>query len=87
MATKKAPATDIESALKELEGLVEALEQGELTLEDALTRYERGVALARTCQGLLGAAEQRIELLQGQAGADTLVPWTPPAGAPATPQD
>lgn len=87
MATKKAPAPDIEGALKELEGLVEALEQGELTLEDALARYERGVALARTCQGLLAAAEQRVELLQSQAGGESLVPWTTPAAPPAAPQD
>jgi exodeoxyribonuclease VII small subunit len=54
-----------EQSLSELEQVVRDLEDGELGLEEALARYERGVALVRRCQGQLGQAEQRILLLTG----------------------
>ena len=47
----------------ELEGLVETLEQGELSLEDSLKTFERGVVLARTCQEALAKAEQKVAIL------------------------
>ena len=52
-----------EQALTELEGLVDALEQGELSLEDSLAAFERGIQLTRTCQRVLDAAEQRVRIL------------------------
>ena len=54
---------DFEGALAELEALVERMETGELSLEDSLCAYERGVALSRRCQQALDAAEQRIQTL------------------------
>jgi exodeoxyribonuclease VII small subunit len=53
-------------ALTELEGIVAALEGGQLDLEDSLARYERGVALLRACQAKLGQAEQRVTMLMGE---------------------
>jgi exodeoxyribonuclease VII small subunit len=53
-------------ALTELEGIVAALEGGQLDLEDSLARYERGVALLRACQAKLGEAEQRVTMLMGE---------------------
>jgi len=55
---------DFESALKNLEEIVKELEEGELTLEKSLERYEQGVRLARFCNAKLNEAEARIEMLQ-----------------------
>lgn len=54
---------DFEKALQELEQLVEQLEKGDLSLDESLQRFERGVGLARTCQEALKAAEQRVQIL------------------------
>lgn len=54
-----------ERAMAELEAVVRELEDGRLGLDDALARYERGVALIQTCQSRLQAAEQRILVLTG----------------------
>lgn len=57
-------------ALAELEGIVSALESGQLELEDSLARYERGVALLRACQSRLAEAEQRVTMLMGEVESD-----------------
>ena len=53
---------DFEDALEKLETIVKELEQGELSLEASLARYEQGVSLARFCHGKLEEAEKRIEV-------------------------
>jgi exodeoxyribonuclease VII small subunit len=63
---------DFETALEELETLVEALEGGDLSLEDSLKAFERGVALTRHCQEALRAAEQRVAILAGDGDAESL---------------
>ena len=66
------PAVDtlnFEAALKELEGIVSRLEQGEVDLEDSIVLYERGQALKSHCEAKLKAAEGRLEkLVLGAAG-------------------
>ena len=52
-----------EKALEDLEKIVEAMESGELTLDQALKKYEEGVGLVRACQTQLTEAEKRIEVL------------------------
>ncbi|MBM4040898.1 MAG: exodeoxyribonuclease VII small subunit [Planctomycetes bacterium] len=52
-----------EKNLETLEQIVEELESGTLTLEEALERYERGVAAHKECAAILAAAEKRIEVL------------------------
>jgi exodeoxyribonuclease VII small subunit len=52
-----------EKALEDLEKIVEAMESGELTLDQALKKYEEGVALVRACQTKLTDAEKKIEVL------------------------
>jgi len=52
-----------EAALAELEGLVEKMETGELSLEDSLAAFERGVKLTRHCQSALQAAELKVKVL------------------------
>ncbi|HWC62409.1 MAG TPA: exodeoxyribonuclease VII small subunit [Rhizomicrobium sp.] len=68
------PAADVgtmsfEQALKELEGIVGRLEQGEVDLEDSILLYERGQALKNHCEARLKAAEGRLEkLVLGTSG-------------------
>lgn len=52
-----------ESSLKELEQIVARLESGELALEEALSKFERGIQLARQGQQTLQQAEQRVQIL------------------------
>ena len=54
---------DFEAALAELDTLVRKLEEGDLTLEQSLALYERGVQLSRFCHARLEEAERRIEIL------------------------
>jgi exodeoxyribonuclease VII small subunit len=57
-----------EAALKELEGIVSRLEQGEVDLEDSIALYERGQALKTHCETKLKAAEGRLEKIVLGAG-------------------
>ena len=54
---------DFEAALSELDALVKKLEEGDLSLAQALALYERGVQLSRFCHTRLEEAERRIEIL------------------------
>ena len=58
---------DFEKALAELEQLVETMEKGELTLEESLKQFERGVTLTRACQKALAEAEQKVRILTGNS--------------------
>lgn len=69
---------DFEKSLDELESLVRNLEQGELSLEQSLTAFERGVKLTRACQQALKSAEQRVEqLVQTDDGTLETRPFSP----------
>ena len=58
-----------EERLAALEKIVEELEGGSLTLDEALQRYEQGVAAHKACIETLAAAEKRIEILvKGESG-------------------
>ncbi|PJK12838.1 exodeoxyribonuclease VII small subunit [Lysobacteraceae bacterium NML07-0707] len=61
------PVADFEHALQELEQLVARMESGDMTLEDSLSAYERGVGLYRQCQGALQQAELRVRQLSDPA--------------------
>ncbi len=54
---------NFEKALEEFERLVERMEEGDLSLEESLKTYERGIELSRMCQRALDEAEQRIQIL------------------------
>lgn len=55
--------TDFESAIAELDGIVKKMEDGDLTLEQSMALYERGLQLSRFCHARLEEAERRIEVL------------------------
>jgi exodeoxyribonuclease VII small subunit len=61
--------------MKELETLVETLEQGDLPLEESLQAFERGVTLTRVCQQALDEAEQKVKILSGETDSAEPVPF------------
>lgn len=71
MAESPAPAVEqlsFEKALAELESIVQRLEQGKVELAESIAIYERGEALKKHCEKLLGEAEARVEKIR--LGAD-----------------
>lgn len=71
MAEDQRPAGEMtfREAMHELEGIVSVLESNTLELEEALAKYERGVALLASCQKRLAGAEQQVEVLMGELAA------------------
>ena len=63
---RKGPGSEVpfEAALKKLETIVEAMEEGELPLETLLQRYEEGTQLVQACQSKLEEAEIKIKTLE-----------------------
>ncbi|MNL69261.1 Exodeoxyribonuclease 7 small subunit [compost metagenome] len=57
-------ALSFEQAVEELERIVSALERGDVALDKSIEIYERGEALKKHCEALLGAAENRIEKIR-----------------------
>lgn len=62
--------------MTELEQLVEHMEQGDISLEESLKSFERGIKLTRTCQKALQDAEQKVRILLEKDGNQTLEPFT-----------
>lgn len=73
---KKSALPDFEAALTELEKIVEKMESGEQSLEEALKSFQRGVELTRSCQQGLKEAEQRVEKLLAENGDARIEPYT-----------
>lgn len=72
-AKKKKKTSDFESTIAELESLVDEMEHGDISLEESLKKFERGIELTRTCQKALQEAEQKVRMLVEKKQADTLV--------------
>ena len=68
MAKKKIENLSFEESLSELETIVQNLEQGELSLEDSMTLFERGLNLSQVSQEKLKNAEQKIQILLTKNG-------------------
>jgi exodeoxyribonuclease VII small subunit len=75
-AENDAPA-DFEIAMRDLQTLVERLEQGDMPLEESLAAFERGVMLTRICQTALKDAEQKVEILLKKAGETAVEDFDP----------
>ena len=85
MARKPAPDTpdaspvaDFEQSLDALEQLVEQMERGDMSLEESLAAYERGVGLYRRCQTALEQAELRVRLLSDPQEPASAEPFAAP---------
>lgn len=61
-----------EEALRELEAVVDALEKGDVPLEESITLYERGDALRRHCEAKLREAELRVEKIVTSAEGEAI---------------
>ncbi|MGC1951714.1 MAG: exodeoxyribonuclease VII small subunit [Gammaproteobacteria bacterium] len=68
MVARQRKTPSFEQALEEFERLVERMETGDLSLEDSLKAFERGIELSRACQEVLNEADQRIQILTEQNG-------------------
>ncbi|GAA0789970.1 MULTISPECIES: exodeoxyribonuclease VII small subunit [Pseudomonadati] len=69
---KKPENLSFEQSLNELETIVANLEQGEVSLDDALKQFERGIKLVRQSQAKLEQAQQKVSILLEEK--DTLSP-------------
>jgi len=63
MTAKKITDPNFETAMLDLEELVSTIETGDLSLEDSLKEFERGIKLSRICQQALTDAEQRVKII------------------------
>jgi len=75
LAKRSSKTPDFETALTELEALVEKMEQGDLSLDESLKQFERGVQLTRACQQALKDAEQKVQVLMEKDGQTSLEPF------------
>ncbi len=70
---KKDKLINFESAMIDLESLIDKMEKNELSLEESLTDFEKGISLIRICQSSLQNAEQRIKILTENIEEDFLI--------------
>jgi exodeoxyribonuclease VII small subunit len=63
-------APSFEKDLERLEATVAALEEGGLSLDDAIKRFEEGIKLAKRCEKALAEAEKKIEMLTTNADGE-----------------
>ncbi|MFT7490439.1 MAG: exodeoxyribonuclease VII small subunit [Pseudohongiellaceae bacterium] len=75
---KEQKTLDFEASLATLDGLVNKLEGGELSLEESLSAFEQGINLTRQCQQHLTDAEQKVSMLIGNEGALQLTDFDSP---------
>ena len=73
VASGEQPQFDFEVALQSLEELVTAMEDGELSLEESLQAFEKGIKLTRECQSALQKAEQKVQMLINENGDPQVV--------------
>lgn len=74
---KKANSINFEKTLAELEDLVKKMEKGDLSLEESLKYFERGVLLTKACQQALSEAEQKVSILLEKDGKSKLESFNP----------
>ncbi len=72
LVSKKTNSINFEKTLAELEQLVETMEKGDLSLEESLKHFERGVELTKSCQQALSEAEQKVSILLNKNGKSEL---------------
>lgn len=66
-----------EEALVELEGIVEKLEKGQLSLDESLGLFEKGIKLVKECNARLKSAQQKVEKLIEENEELRAEPFTP----------
>jgi exodeoxyribonuclease VII small subunit len=61
-----------ELAVAELESILGAMEGDQIGLEESLVKYERGTFLLQWCRGVLGEAEEKIQIISQNAGGQLM---------------
>jgi len=77
MSKKTEAGPDFEKTLAELEILIENLEQGDLSLDQSLSGFKKGIELTKQCQAALDNAQQTVELLTNTQDEDSLKTFEP----------
>jgi len=78
--SKPAKRLTFEEAMQRLDAIVQAMESGEIGVEESLAKYEEAMHLATHCRQILDQAEQRIQKIQLDAADKPQVsPFEPPA--------
>ena len=72
---RKRDSINFEQSLRELEALVERMEQGDLSLEESVKAFERGIELSRRCERALDEAEQKVQILTEKNGRPAPTPF------------
>ena len=85
MAKKEDKPLSFEDAVGQLETIVQAIESGQIGLEESLAQYEQGMELVKQCRSVLDRAEKRIELLTQTAQGLKADPLDPATLLPPTP--
>lgn len=67
---------NFEEALARLEDITQALEDGDLSLEEAMKKFDEGVKLAEFCNAKLAEAQKKVDILLKKDGDLTAVPFT-----------
>ena len=70
--SKKPTEPNLENALAEINTVIEKMEHGDLSLEQSLTQFERGVRLIKHAQKILQDAEQKVQILMKNNGDEKL---------------
>ena len=79
MAKKKLENLTFEESLSELDTIVHNLEQGDLSLEESMALFERGLSLSQVSQNKLQAAEQKVKILLDKNGEKKLANFELPS--------
>ena len=77
MSKKTEPGPDFEKTLAELEKLVVNLEDGDLSLDESLSRFKHGIELTQRCQSVLDKAQQTVDQLTNIEDQESLKPFRP----------
>lgn len=75
MAKNSNPLPNLEDSLAEISQLVDKMEHSELTLEQSLTHFERGITLTKHCQKVLEEAEQKVQILIQNSKQESLAAY------------
>jgi exodeoxyribonuclease VII small subunit len=75
MTKPAAPLPNLETSLAEISSLIDQMEHGELTLEQSLEQFERGITLVKHCQKILEEAEQKVQILIQTNQQESLAPY------------
>lgn len=73
--SKKMKLPSLEESLNEITSLIEEMEKQNLSLENSLQHFEKGVSLIKHCQSILKEAEQKVSILIQNKGKDELAPY------------